>query len=596
MIQFNFTFGSTTYVYDWTYVLCLVIGWVTVVLYARRNFDQPTYELSTDEPASIMIPPVIASHGQYARGLMIYLLSMTVLYLGISISGPTVVIPILDLFQPGHNFAEPAAVTPPVTPAPAPALDNAADSAANDTSSVTRETPNPQWPIGVALALIGLAPSIAGLRQPELLLRRFAHRIAAIPAYTKYVAAQMRKTKFDYSRFQDFRYSAIGINYKPAAESVDDLDRRWRKLCILYAQMRKFETSDESADASAAVDLQVQRSIEREVKNFSAVMHDLDARLQAQSGEEDRENLSDEVVDGLRRLYLLISCMLVAYRIQDIPQALQKMGFAPFEPATDFAAPVFATFCILFIILLLQHVVAFIVSTPLPLPRDRMPPANVMLLRTFISDQFLLWCYSAAIVVFSCGSAVYAAISLWTRTDARRAGAAAATKLPAGTNVTGIIPYFYIFLGSYAVAFVSQLLFNLLLRIQQLLNTTFFSGQSITALLSAVMRDAAVSAIAPTGGALLACFWLARRHVQSSGIAGDVIVTAGVMGLLSAFATFLRFNGPGQAASIEMIWSAILFYGLLYVMAGVAVGMLAAMLRSHRELLAVAPGAEAVSV
>lgn len=596
MIQFNFTFGNTIYVYDWTYILCLVIGWITVALYARRNFDQPTYELSTDEPASIMIPPVIASHGQYARGLMIYLLSMTVLYFGLSISGPTVVIPILDLFQPGHNFAETTATAPVVGGAASPAAPANTTGGADESgvAPVTKETPNPQWPIGVALALIGLAPSIAGLRQPELLLRRFAHRIAAIPAYTKYVAAQMRKTKFDYSRFQDFRYSAIGINYKPAADSTDELDRRWRKLCILYAQMRKFEASDESADASAA-DQQVQRSIEREIKNFSAVLHDLDARLQAQSGEEDRENLSDEVVDALRRLYLLISCMLVAYRIQDIPQALQKMGFAPFEPATDFAAPVFATFCILFIILLLQHVVAFIISTPLPVARDRIPVSNAMLLRTFISDQFLLWCYSAAIIVFSCGSAVYAAIWLWTRADIRRTTTVAGPRLPAGTDVTEIIPYFYIFLGSYVVAFVSQFLFNLLLRVQQLLNTTFLNGQSVTALLSAVMRDAAVSAIAPTGGALLACFWLARRHVQSSGIAGDIIVTAAVMGLLGAFATFLRFNGPGQAASLEMIWSAILFYGLLYVVAGIAVGMLAAMLRSHRELLAIGPTNEAAA-
>ena len=592
MIHLNFTFGNTTYVYDWTYVLCLVIGWITVALYARRNFDQPTYELSTDEPASIMIPPVIASHGQYVRGLMIYLLSMTILYLGLSISGPTVVIPILDLFQPGHNFAETPPAAAPANPTPAASPDNTDRAAESVLPPATKERPNPQWPIGVALALIGLAPSIAGIRQPELLLRRFSHRIAAIPAYTKYVAMQMRKTKFDYNRFQDFRYSSVGINYKPASDSLDDLDRRWRKLCILYAQMRKFETSDENTDASTAVAPQIQRSIEREIKNFNAALHDLDARLQAQSSEEDRENLLEEVVDTLRRLYLLISCMLVAYRTQNIPQALQKMGFSPFEPATDFAAPVFATFCILFIILLLQHVIAFIISTPLTVLRDRGPVANVMLLRTFISDEFLLWCYSAAIVVFSCGSAVYAAITLWTRAENRHSAISNAARPPAGADVTEIIIYFYIFLGSYGIAFVSQLVFNLLLRIQQLLNTTVFSGQSITALLSAVMRDAAVSAIAPTGGALLACFWLARRHVQGGGIVGDVVITAGVMGLLAAFATFLRFNGPGQTAPVEMIWSAILFYGLLYVMAGIAVGVLAAMLRSHRELIAVVPTSE----
>jgi hypothetical protein len=357
--------------------------------------------------------------------------------------------------------------------------------------------------------------------------------------------------------------------------------------------MRKFEMEDENtSESTVTLEPQLQRSIEREIKNFGAALHDLDARLLTQNSEEERENLAEEVVDILRRLYLLISCMLVAYQIQDIPQALNKMGFAPFEPASDFAAPVFATFCILFIFLVLQHVIAFIVSAPPPAASAHGVTTGVFSLRTVISDQFWLWCYSAAIVVISCGCAVYAAILLWIRAFTRRSTAAVLPRRPAGANVTEIIPYFYIFLGSYAVAFVSQLAFNVLLRVQQLLNTSGMTGRFSLDLLSTVMRDAAVSAIAPTGGALLACVWLARRNVQSGGIAGDVAITAAVMGLLSAFATFLRFNGPNQTAPFEMIWSAIVFYGLIYVVAGIAVGMLAAMLRSHRELTAVTPADE----
>ncbi|HVJ44215.1 MAG TPA: hypothetical protein VM639_22115 [Dongiaceae bacterium] len=492
----------------------------------------------------------------------------------------------MSLFQPDHNFAEMA------TPAPSPAAAGAAG-LHGDQPPRFEEKPNPQWPIGVALALIGLAPSIAGLRQPELLLRRFSHRIAAIPAYTKYVAAQMRRARYDCDRFPDFRYSAIGINYKPASDSKDELDQRWRKLCILYAQMRKFELSDDISDISASVpEPQLQRSIEREIKNFSAALHDLDARMQTQTSEEERESLAEEVVDALRRLYLLISCTLVAYQVSDIPQALTNMGFAPFEPATDFAAPVFVTFCILFIILLLQHVIASRVSAPMPTPDKNGILSGPPSLLTFISGEFWLWCYSSAIVVFSCGSAVYAAILLWTRSFARGRITSSGARPAASANLVGIIPYFYIFLGAYAVAFVSQLLFNLLLRVQQLLNSASVTQESLVELLSTVMRDAAVSAIAPSGGALLACLWLARRNVQSSGIIGDVLITAIVMGLLAAFATFLRFNGPNQVMPLNVIWSALLFYGLLYVISGIAVGMLAAMLRSHREVVAMTQTSE----
>ena len=589
-INFQIILGNTIYVYDWTYMLCLAIGWITVALYARRNFDQPTYEVTSDEPASIMIPPVIASHGQYARGLMIYFCAMTLLYLGISFAGPTVVIPILDLFQPGHSFTDVPAPTP-VPDAPAAASTASSDSANRGAlPPLTSERPNPQWPIGVALAIIGLAPSIMGLRQPELLIRRFSHRIAAIPAYTKYVASQMRRSKFDYDRFQDFRYSTISINYKPAIDSPNEMDRRWRKLCILYAQMRKFEMDDEALDSSLAPDAKLQRSIDREIKTFGAILHDLDARMLTQTSEEEREDLAEEVVDVLRRLYLLMSCMLVAYQVRDIPRTLNTIGFAPFQPTTDLAAPIFVTFCILFIILLLQHVVAFIAS---PLPQlagghelDSLP------IRLLISDQFWLWCYSAAIVVFSCGSAVYAAIVLRMRWLQRSASAGVSQVRRVGPDISDLTSYFYIFLGAYVVAFVSQLLLNLILRIQQLLNTTAVVGQSPMDLLSTVMRDAAVSAIAPTGGAVLACVWLSRKNVQGSGILGDVSITALVMGVLAAFATFLRFNGPNQVTPLHMLWSAISFYGLLYVISGIAVGMLAAMLRSHREQITITPAAE----
>ena len=69
----------------------------------------------------------------------------------------------------------------------------------------------------LALTIVGLAPSIAGLRTPEVVLRRFSHRVALIPAYAKYLAYQMQQSPFE-NIAGKFKYPA-GIRHRPAAGS-----------------------------------------------------------------------------------------------------------------------------------------------------------------------------------------------------------------------------------------------------------------------------------------------------------------------------------------------------------------------------------------
>jgi len=570
--------GNTCYQYDWTYFLCLLIGWLTIALYARKNFDQPTYEVTEEEPASIMVPALISSNAQYLRGLLIYFSSITLLYLAVSLSGPTVVIPIIDALSGNNTKA--AAATP-------------ADQAKRVTCRVERrqkdeppqyslETPNSQWPIGVALAIIGLMPSIAGLRLPEIILRRFAHRIAAIPAYTKYVAAQMRKSKFNYKRFTTFNYAAAGINFRPPPESPDSFDRNWRKLCILYVQVRKFALGDDAPESSQPVDEKTLRAIEREIKTFGSLLHDLDTRLLGQHTDQEREDLQAEIVDLSRWLYMLASCMFVAYRTDDIPQALWNLGFVPFEPAADLVAPILVTFGILFIILLLQQMGAIALTRA-----HGGDETQGLTIATLISDSFWLWCYSAAIVVISCGSAVYAAIVLREQLIRRNINPAIGKPANVGANLGDLYPYLKILLGAYLVAFATQFVLNMAIRIPQMLNTSVaMQGQSPAGLFSTVLQDAAISALAPTGGAVMACIWLTRKNVQGIGIVRDVMLTAIVMAVLAGVSTFLRFNGPYSSMPLEQLQGPIFFYGLLYLFVGITVGVFAAMLRSYREKFA----------
>jgi hypothetical protein len=61
--------------------------------------------------------------------------------------------------------------------------------------------------LALGLTIVGLAPNIAGLRVAEVVLRRFSHRIALIPAYAKYLAYQMQQSPLENTAGK-FKYPA----------------------------------------------------------------------------------------------------------------------------------------------------------------------------------------------------------------------------------------------------------------------------------------------------------------------------------------------------------------------------------------------------
>jgi hypothetical protein len=183
-------FGPVPFQYSLAFVIYFFIGWITIVLYSRQNFDEPTYKVSPDEPVSIMIPSFFISQHLYIRGFLIYLISMTGVYFALSLAGQAVVLGIIGVFRD-------------------PVLHDAAPLH----SQIATETVSAEWPLVLALAMIGLAPKLPGLREPELTLRRFAHKIALIPAYAKYLAAELQRAQFDFNKLPDYRYPP-GIQYR----------------------------------------------------------------------------------------------------------------------------------------------------------------------------------------------------------------------------------------------------------------------------------------------------------------------------------------------------------------------------------------------
>src|SRR6266481_8371920 len=165
-------FGHVHFSYSLYFILYLLIGWATIVLHARQNFDQPTYDLTQNEPSYIMVPRFFSSQHLYLRGFLIYLTGMTGIYLALSLAGPAIVLGVVAVFDKPEIKTTVAAV---------------------DENGMVPS----QWPLVLALTIVGLAPNIAGLRTPEVVLRRFSHRVALIPAYAKYFAYQMQQSPLE---------------------------------------------------------------------------------------------------------------------------------------------------------------------------------------------------------------------------------------------------------------------------------------------------------------------------------------------------------------------------------------------------------------
>src|SRR5216683_356326 len=89
----NFNFQPS-----WYFFIYLAIGLLTLFFYAKEKFDQRTYPIEEDEPASIMIPSFLESQTLYLRGFLIYLAGMTGIYVALSSAGPSFVTGILKVY------------------------------------------------------------------------------------------------------------------------------------------------------------------------------------------------------------------------------------------------------------------------------------------------------------------------------------------------------------------------------------------------------------------------------------------------------------------------------------------------------------------
>jgi len=515
-ILVDLTIGPVKFQYSLMFMIFLFIGWLTVLFHSRDNFDQPTYEMTANEPASIMVPRFFSSNNLYLRGFLIYLTGMTGIYVALSLAGEALVKGVLAVFE------DPTMST--------------TDQPASGNSIVVPS----QWPLVLALAMVGLAPKIAGLRAPELLLRRFSHRIALIPAYAKYLAFEMQEAPFDSQFSRDLKYPSF-VHYRPAASAATATDQVWRKTCMIFNHVKGLADGVVVPRSGHPLDAGRRAPIQKEAQVFSSMLRDVDGKLQATNlNDEERADLDAQLQQLLLRVYLLAACTIMAFEVRDIPSEMQEMGFAEIPASIPTLMPILMVFGLLFFVLIIGN------STLAALGFQELVPPS-----------FLLICLSTFYLVSSYGVATFTAVTLYRRRE--HLGYWRDNPQWAG-SFTGFFP---IFVCAYVASLLllSIMLFPILAPqgLDKLVNFSTFRS------------------ISPAVGALLACAWLKHNTFQWPSFVKFLATTSISLAAIAGFASFLISALNNEPYPLPPI----VFDAAQGLVSGLAIGFLAEVTRAY---------------
>jgi hypothetical protein len=479
-------FGKTPLSYSGAFVIFLIVGWATIILHARQCFDQPTYDLTQNEPTFIMVPRFFSSQHLYLRGFLIYLIGITGFYLALSLAGPAIVTGVLAVFN-----------NPDITKHV-------------ELKSEDGLVPG-QWPLVLALTIVGLAPNVAGLRTPELLLRRFSHRVALIPAYARYLAFQMQQSPFDSSQYRAFKYPA-GLRYRPSVASELPIDKTWLRVCVIFARIRDLADGIVVPETGRPLDDTERAPIQKEVQVFDSRLRELDNKLSDPSlDDEERTVLEAQVNRLLLRAYLVASCAIIAFRVRDVTSEVKKLGFAQVGASPPAIIPVLMVFFLLFLVMVLTNST---LSTLLGQAADAVVPPG-----------FALNCISTTynVVIYAVASSI--AIVLYRKLENR--GAWHQGPIWARRFTSYFVVAFTAYLASWVL--LSVLLFPILAS-QGLERLTAFST---------------FRSIPPAVGAVLVCLWLSNKSAGIVDFAKYSVLTALAIGATAGFASLL-LSSPGD--------------------------------------------------
>jgi len=509
MVPQDHTLPNFNFHPSWYFIVYLAFGLFTIFFDAKQRFDQPTYPIEENDPASIIIPSFFSSQTLYLRGFLIYLAGMTGIYAALSVAGPSLVTGILKVYG--------------IAWTPSGALD-----------------PD-QWPLVLALAIVGLTPNVPGFRVPELIVRRFSHRVALIPAYARDLAFRMQRASFEYPN--GARLPA-GIRYRPLPSSEEAIDQNWLKICIVSARIKSFSDGN-GPDSGKPLSGAGKIGLQKEMQLLYATLHDLDARLSdvhlsngALDGEE-RDKLDTEVLHLLYRSYLLFSCALMGFRTRDISAETKRIGFTITVIDVPTVVPFLSVFFLLFIVLLLRDATLLLFGDTV----KRLVPS------------FTLSCLNAANIVLTYGISSFVAFTCYHKLEDRGHWQKESKWVQRFTAYVGIWAFSYV----TSLIVVSALLFTTSLPTLEALKLPIFLS------------------LAPAVAGVLMAAWLRHEEFVLSTFIGYLTAYALIIAALAGFASLVLYQG------IEHLMARVAFETTQGLVVGLAIGFLAEVTRSYQS-------------
>jgi hypothetical protein len=257
---------------------------------------------------------------------LIYLTEMTGIYLALRLAGPAIVLGIVAVFDKPEIKTTVAAI---------------------DENSMVPS----QWPLVLALTIVGLAQNIAGLRTPEVVLRRFSHRIALIQHIPsiRLCRCSNHRSIILLASSNTPQESGIGRRSVPIFRSI----KYGGGFASFLRGSRSSANGVEIPESGRPLDDAERELIQKEIQILDLKLRDVDAKLVAPSlDDEEPAAVESQVQRLLLRAYLVAACTIIAFRVKDIGSELKRMGFSQVGTAIP---PIFMVCFLLFLTLVLRN-------------------------------------------------------------------------------------------------------------------------------------------------------------------------------------------------------------------------------------------------
>jgi hypothetical protein len=280
------------------FTVSLIFGFLVIVVFAYRKFDEPTYIRNDSDPETYILPRFLALRRQYRLALLLYIGSLELCLIALSLIGPKALTAIVG-----------------------------------ETGQVVSQV-HDTFPVWLALCMTGIAPMVPGLDRLELAIRHWAHQRAHIPSGVKIQADRLEASDFDFRRCQreDVQiqnlFASKDITPEDFAKPRTDIAHKWARICCVLPQLMDHSNSiagfsyfDQNFFALYRSDLlkiqRTQSELGRRIKQWRIV------------GGDPPSDLTIDVDRLLRTVHVFIACAVRLKQTNEVAVdlVLRRLGF-----------------------------------------------------------------------------------------------------------------------------------------------------------------------------------------------------------------------------------------------------------------------------